>query len=71
MSTKLIPRNIPTIRAPRMYGIFHSSPCIRRRLGSSADHQTSSPIQMKLMCWSAWTNGWRTAASKKIEKCQP
>ena len=26
---------------------------------------------MKLMCWSAWTNGCRTAASKKIEKCQP
>ena len=54
-----------------MYGTFHSSPRSRRRLGSSADHHTSTPIATKLMCCSAWTSGYLTAASKKTEKCQP
>ena len=35
MSTKPIPRNMPTNRAARMWRIFHSSPRSRRRLGSS------------------------------------
>ncbi len=71
MSTKLIPRNMPRKRADRTCPIFHSSPRSRRRLGSSTDHQTSTPIAMNDECWSACTSGWRTAASKRTEKCQP
>ena len=41
------PEEHPRKRAPRMWPIFHSSPRSRRRLGSSTDHQTSTPIAMK------------------------
>ena len=34
-----------------MWPIFHSSPRRRRRLGSSAGHQTMIPAKMKLACW--------------------
>ena len=71
MAMKAMPRNMPTIRAPTMWPAFQSSPRRRRRVGSRAGIQTRMLMKKNDWCWSAWTSGWWSAASKSGAKCQP
>jgi hypothetical protein len=71
MAMNATPRNMPTIRAPKMCPAFQSSPRRRRRVGSSAGIQTRMLIAKKDWCWSACTSGWCSAASNAGAKCQP
>ena len=71
MITNAIPRNIPARRAPIRWPIFHSSPCRRRRFGSSGAHQTSTLANTNDQCWSTCTGALSSAPSNMNAMCQP